>query len=100
MTSLTDFKIISSKCLPVRLNFRMGVTHGLASRNHTTNVCVVFESDSGHWGYGESVPRQYVTGETTGSALQALSEMMQDFSGKIFKPILQQFVPTTFFVSG
>ena len=78
MNQLSALKIIAVKCLSVRLDFRMGVVHSLASRSYTENVCVILESESGFFGYGECVPRSYVTGETTGSVLSSLDEMRMD----------------------
>ena len=82
MIRSTALNIVSAKCLPVRLDFRMDVIHSLASRYHTVNVCVVLESDSGFVGYGECVPRSYVTGETPESVLQVLSEILQSITGE------------------
>ena len=75
------FKISSAECRPYRLEFQMNVTHNLASRNFTNNILVEIQSDSGLSGFGECVPRKYVTGETTESVMKA--------SGDIF-PLLKE----------
>jgi len=59
----------------------MNITHSLASRNFTNNILVEIQSDSGLSGFGECVPRKYVTGETTESVMKA--------SGDIF-PLLKE----------
>ncbi|MFC1694289.1 hypothetical protein ACFL1R_12380, partial [Candidatus Latescibacterota bacterium] len=87
MNPLSALKIISVKCIPVRLNFNMGVAHGLASRRYTKNVCVILESESGFFGYGECVPRSYVTNETTVSVLSSLDEMLEGIEYRsLFSP--------------
>jgi muconate cycloisomerase len=56
--------------LPLRFSFG----HALADRRESTNVYVRLELDDGTVGYGEGVPREYVTGETVASAEAALCE--------------------------
>lgn len=82
MNSSTVLNVVSARYLPVRLDFRMGVVHSLASRYFTVNVCVVLESGSGLFGYGECVPRSYVTGETPESVVSSLKLMFKDITGK------------------
>lgn len=59
----------------VRLPFRFAFKHSLASRDQSLNVIVaVTVSAEGRevTGYGESIPRDYVTGETVDSAVDAI----------------------------
>jgi muconate cycloisomerase len=69
--------IRSIKSQAVRLPFRFSFGHALASRNFSLNVLVkvqvVLEDGREVIGWGESVPRQYVTGETIASALAAIN---------------------------
>jgi muconate cycloisomerase len=74
MTS-APLRFSSVRCFPIRLDFTLDVAHSLASRLHTTNVCARFDTVSGVTGYGEGVPRHYVTGETPAGALAILREM-------------------------
>ena len=74
-------KVTSAESRPFRLELRMNIAHSLASRNFTDNIFVEIQSDSGLSGFGECVPRKYVTGETTESVLKA--------SGDIF-PLLKE----------
>jgi len=55
--------------LEVRLPFRMVFGHSLARRRDTTNVWVRVRLRDGTVGYGEAVPRAYVTGETPDSVV-------------------------------
>jgi len=56
------------------LPFRFSFGHALAERNSSTNVYVKVTLDDGTVGYGEGVPRGYVTGETAQAALTAVSQ--------------------------
>jgi muconate cycloisomerase len=53
----------------VELPFRFSFGHALASRSSTTNLIVRVQLSDGSVGYGEGVPREYVTGETAETAL-------------------------------
>ncbi len=61
----------------VKLPFRFSFGHALASRNFSLNVLVkvqvVLEDGRELTGWGESVPREYVTGESISSALAAIN---------------------------
>jgi muconate cycloisomerase len=48
----------------VRIPFKSAVSHALCRRRETQTVVVVLESDAGHIGIGEILPREYLTGET------------------------------------
>lgn len=54
--------------LSVHLPFRLVFGHSLAKRRDTTNLWVRARLRDGTTGYGEAVPRAYVTGETLESA--------------------------------
>lgn len=63
----------------VLLPFRFAFKHSLASRSFSTNVIVratLEDTETGAtiFGLGESVPRDYVTGETCQSAVQEIQE--------------------------
>jgi muconate cycloisomerase len=61
---------VASATLPLRFSFG----HALAARKESTNVYVRLTLDDGTVGYGEGVPREYVTGETAESAYAALCD--------------------------
>lgn len=71
-------RITKIDAFAVNLPFRLSFKHSLAARKHSVNVIVVCEilDDTGRrvTGYGESVPRDYVTGETVESALKIIRE--------------------------
>ncbi|MBN1293884.1 MAG: hypothetical protein JXB48_18735 [Candidatus Latescibacteria bacterium] len=79
-----DLKIKSVSIVPYRLDFRMNVVHSLASRSSTVNICVIIESEDGLKGYGECVPRSYVTGETPKSVMKSLENMITGFAARSF----------------
>jgi L-Ala-D/L-Glu epimerase / N-acetyl-D-glutamate racemase len=56
------------------LPFRFSFGHALAERNSSTNVYVKVTLADGSVGYGEGVPRGYVTGETAQAALTTVSQ--------------------------
>lgn len=58
----------------VRIPLRKPIRHASHARTATDNVLVRALLDDGSIGFGEGVPRAYVTGETVETALQLLSE--------------------------
>ena len=85
MTSSSGvLNIVSAECNPARIDFIMSVAHNLASRNYTENIIVKLQSDSGHQGFGECIPRKYVTGETTKSVLEVLDDSLPLLENRSF----------------
>jgi muconate cycloisomerase len=62
--------------LTVELPFRFSFGHALAERSSSTNVLVRLALADGSVGWGEGVPREYVTGETVDGASSALAERL------------------------
>jgi L-alanine-DL-glutamate epimerase-like enolase superfamily enzyme len=60
--------------LTAQLPFRFAFGHALAERRSSENVYVKVTLDSGHVGFGEGVPRDYVTGETVDGAVAVLCD--------------------------
>jgi muconate cycloisomerase len=56
----------------VRIPLRRTIRHASFERNQTENLVVRCLLDDGSEGYGEGVPREYVTGEAPDSALKLL----------------------------
>ncbi len=52
--------------------FTLAVSHSLAENTATANIVLALRDDSGRVGYGEGVPRSYVTGEEVEGSLAAL----------------------------
>lgn len=69
MPSVTRIDVLSAE-----LPFRFSFGHALAARRSTTNVYVRMTLSDGSVGFGEGVPRGYVTGETPDGALAALQQ--------------------------
>jgi len=65
-------KIESIDAFAVVLPFRVAFGHSLASRKLSENLIVRVVLENGVVGYGEGIPRDYVTGETVNSALKSL----------------------------
>ncbi|HZS94434.1 MAG TPA: enolase C-terminal domain-like protein [Chloroflexota bacterium] len=58
--------------LTAQLPFRFSFGHALAARRASDNVYVGVTLNDGSQGWGEGVPRDYVTGETAESAVDAI----------------------------
>ncbi len=56
-------RIRSLETYKITLPFRFAFAHSLASRSESQNLIVKITLDNGTSGYGEGVPRDYVTGE-------------------------------------
>ena len=70
-------KIVALQARVCNLPFRFAFKHSLASRNHSENLIVGATISDGHktyTGFGEGIPRDYVTGETVESALSRLEQ--------------------------
>ncbi len=64
--------ISSVEVLSAHLPFRFSFGHALAERRSSTNVYAKVTLSDGSTGFGEGVPRDYVTGETCEAALATL----------------------------
>jgi muconate cycloisomerase len=67
-------KIEAIEARLVRIPLKRPVTHASHRRTETDNVVVKVTLANGVTGYGEGVPREYVTGETAESALAVLGQ--------------------------
>ena len=54
------------------LPFRVSVKHSAAARTRSDSLFLKCDTDAGT-GFGESLPRQYVTGETRDGAFELLA---------------------------
>jgi L-alanine-DL-glutamate epimerase-like enolase superfamily enzyme len=66
-------RIVHIDVLTAELPFRFAFGHALAERRSSTNVIVRVKLDDGLVGYGEGIPRRYVTGETVEGAVEAIA---------------------------
>ncbi len=60
----------------VEIPMRFAVQHALAERRRAKSVLVGVTDAEGRRGWGESCPRPYVTGETTGSVKETISKRL------------------------
>src|SRR5580700_3584467 len=65
-------KVVELSAFVVCIPLRKAVKHASHVRTETENVIVRCTLDDGTVGYGEGVPRDYVTGETADSAIELL----------------------------
>lgn len=65
-------RIVELTACIVQLPLRREITHASATRRHSANLLVRCRLADGTEGWGEGVPRCYVTGETPEGALQQL----------------------------
>jgi L-alanine-DL-glutamate epimerase-like enolase superfamily enzyme len=69
MTGITSFELFA-----VDLPFRKAFKHAAAERTSSYSLFLKCTTDSGAVGFGESLPREYVTGESRASALAMLRD--------------------------
>jgi L-alanine-DL-glutamate epimerase-like enolase superfamily enzyme len=70
----------------VRIPFKAVFAHALHSRRVAETIVLVIESESGHIGVGEVLPRPYLTGETLESASQKeIPAYVQRWFGRSFE---------------
>lgn len=60
----------------IRLPLRLTVRHALAARRESLNLVVKLCDDRGNEGWGEGVPRDYVTGENAGNSFEHLAAVL------------------------
>src|SRR5438067_11911373 len=65
-------RVVELEARHVRIPLRRKVTHASHVRTETDNLVVRCVLADGSVGYGEGVPRDYVTGETVDAALDLL----------------------------
>lgn len=81
-------KIVSCSTYRLRLPFRFAFKHAAAERRGTDNLVVRLVLEDGSEGFGEGVPREYVTGETPESACRMIS--------RAYAPDLRKLDPVSF----
>src|SRR5258708_6258327 len=67
-------KIVELTAFVVRIPLKKAVKHASHTRTETENIVVRCTLDDGTVGYGEGVPREYVTGETADTAIELLKK--------------------------
>lgn len=84
ISTYPSFSVVSAEIVPVRMPFTLRVTHSLAARSYSDNVMLRLVSSDGTVGYGECVPRHYVTGETVESVIAGLERTRTLLHGVTF----------------
>jgi muconate cycloisomerase len=73
---------------PIRIPFKTSFTHARYERTETRAIIIVLRSAEGALGFGEILPRDYVTGETLDDALSRRGpEMGAQFAGQSFERV-------------
>lgn len=78
----------SIACFPLSIPLRRSVEHAAASRETADPIVVSIELRDGTTGWGETLPRTYVTGEDRSSVLEAIE--------RVCVPLMAGFHPNTF----
>ena len=74
-------RVVELTAWQVRIPLRKPIRHASFTRTETDNVVIRARLADGTTGFGEGVPREYVTGETIDSALQLL--LSSDLAGQL-----------------
>lgn len=69
------FRLGELELRQVVIPFRFAFTHAQASRKRNVSLIVRLRTEEGEVGYGEVLPRRYLTGETLAEACRALKEI-------------------------
>lgn len=67
-------RCVRLKIRAVRLPFRFAFKHATAERRENRSLIVELTTDKGVTGYGETIPREYLTGESVASCISTLRE--------------------------
>ncbi|MFA5864110.1 MAG: enolase C-terminal domain-like protein [Phycisphaerae bacterium] len=85
---MTNVHISQLTIYQLAMPFRRQFRHAAAQRSVGDNIIVQLELGNGQVGFGETLAREYVTGETPASVVDSIQ--------RIFLPILMQFNPDGF----
>ena len=69
-------RLCRAEAFLVRLPMRLRVRHALADRRESLNLFVKLSDDQGNEGWGEGVPRDYVTGEVAETSFAYLAQVL------------------------
>lgn len=74
-------KISAFEVFKVNIPFRAAFKHSLKSRDNSESIFVKASLDNGVVGFGESLPRSYVTGNTQDDVYKQLKEFLPKLNG-------------------
>lgn len=69
-------RIVSAHLYALRIPFKIPFSHKLMTRSYSDSIIVKLTADSGETGFGEGIPRPYVTGETVSSCLDHIRRVL------------------------
>ena len=69
-------KIIGATCFALRIPFVEAFGHSASVRSRSDSVVVQMTAEDGTVGYGEGLPRPYVTGETVGTCIDHIAQRL------------------------
>lgn len=69
-------RIVAVQLFALRIPFVEAFSHSIRSRTYSDSIVVRLKADDGTVGYGESVARPYVTGETVDSCLAFMTQIL------------------------
>lgn len=69
-------RIVSAHLYALRIPFKIPFSHKLMTRSYSDSIIVKLTADSGESGFGEGIPRPYVTGETVSSCLDHIRKIL------------------------
>lgn len=72
-------KIISAQLYALRIPFKIPFSHKLMTRSYSDSIIVKLTAENGESGFGEGLPRPYVTGETVFSCLDHIQSVLLPF---------------------
>jgi L-Ala-D/L-Glu epimerase len=82
-----EIKIVKVEYFTIERYFIRDIVHGLAKNYKTGNLIIRLTDEKGRVGYGEGVPRFYVTGETFEGALKQINQSVPDMvCNRTFSP--------------
>jgi muconate cycloisomerase len=75
---------VEAEILGIEIPFRFAFSHSLAERSVGDGVLLRVSDERGRSGYGECAPRDYVSGETSASAIDLLARSVPELLGRRF----------------
>jgi L-alanine-DL-glutamate epimerase-like enolase superfamily enzyme len=75
-------RIVSAHLYALRIPFKIPFSHTLMTRSYSDSIIVKLTADSGESGFGEGMPRPYVTGETVSSCLDHIQRVLLPLVGQ------------------
>ncbi len=90
-------RIIQINMYQVKIPFRFSFKHAGAQRKFAENIIVEVKTEKGATGFGEAIPREYLTGETLDSIWDDIAEYwvhrIMDIEFSFSQPLHQQLLP-------